>query len=109
VGEQISRKGRWRPATCTCESGRESTSAPCQYAVVRGMGILYSLRSILLFANIDESRYILLVDTFILVKSNMGRRHSLKNGPVHRLNQKKLEPVTLLAGNDNAKLAGKLE
>jgi hypothetical protein len=35
---------------------------------------LYSLRSILLYANIDVSRHILVVDTFILAKSNMGRR-----------------------------------
>jgi hypothetical protein len=34
----------------------------------------YSLRLILLFTNMDVSRYILVVDTSILVKSNMGRR-----------------------------------
>jgi hypothetical protein len=36
--------------------------------------MLYSLRPILLFANIDVSRHILVVDTSILAKSNMGRR-----------------------------------
>jgi hypothetical protein len=34
----------------------------------------YSLRSIILFANIDVSRHILVVDTSVLAKSNMGRR-----------------------------------
>jgi hypothetical protein len=34
----------------------------------------YSLRPIILFANIDVSRHILVVDTSILIKSNMGRR-----------------------------------
>jgi hypothetical protein len=36
--------------------------------------ILYSLRSIILFAKVDVSRHILVVDTFVFVKSNMGRR-----------------------------------
>jgi hypothetical protein len=31
-------------------------------------------RSIILFANIDLSRYILVIDTFVLAKSNMGQR-----------------------------------
>jgi hypothetical protein len=35
---------------------------------------LYSLRSIILFASIDVFRYILVVDTSVLAKSNMGRR-----------------------------------
>jgi hypothetical protein len=35
---------------------------------------MYSLPSIILFANIDVSRYILVVDTSVLWKSNMGRR-----------------------------------
>jgi hypothetical protein len=35
---------------------------------------LYFLRSIILFANIDISRHILVIDTSILVKINMGRR-----------------------------------
>jgi hypothetical protein len=35
---------------------------------------IYSLRPIILFANIDISRHILVVDTSILAKSNMGRR-----------------------------------
>jgi hypothetical protein len=34
----------------------------------------YSLRPILLFANIDVSRHILVIDTSILEKSNMGPR-----------------------------------
>jgi hypothetical protein len=33
-----------------------------------------SLRPIILFANMDVSRHILLIDTSVLVKSNMGRR-----------------------------------
>jgi hypothetical protein len=36
--------------------------------------LFYSLRPIILFANIDLSRYILVVDTSVSVKSNMGRR-----------------------------------
>jgi predicted CDP-diglyceride synthetase/phosphatidate cytidylyltransferase len=38
------------------------------------MYIYYSLWSIILFTNIDVSRYILVVDTSVLVKSNMGWR-----------------------------------
>jgi hypothetical protein len=34
----------------------------------------YSLRPIVLFANIDVSRHILVLDTSVLAKSNMGRR-----------------------------------
>jgi hypothetical protein len=34
----------------------------------------YSLRSILLFANMDVFRHILVIDTSILAKSNMGQR-----------------------------------
>jgi hypothetical protein len=34
----------------------------------------YSLRSIILFTNLDVSRHILVVDTSVLAKSNMGRR-----------------------------------
>jgi hypothetical protein len=34
----------------------------------------YSLRPIILFANIDVSRHILVVDTFVFAKSNIGRR-----------------------------------
>jgi hypothetical protein len=37
----------------------------------------YSLRSIILFANTNVSRHILVVDTSILAKSNMGRREYL--------------------------------
>jgi hypothetical protein len=33
----------------------------------------YSLRPIILFFNMDVSRHILVVDTFVLAKSNMGR------------------------------------
>jgi phosphoglycerol transferase MdoB-like AlkP superfamily enzyme len=36
--------------------------------------LMYSLRSIILFANIDVSRYILVVDISVLAKSDMGRR-----------------------------------
>jgi hypothetical protein len=36
--------------------------------------ICYSLRPILLFANTDVSRHILVVGTSVLAKSNMGRR-----------------------------------
>jgi hypothetical protein len=39
-----------------------------------GDKIFYSLRLILLFSNIDVSRHILVIDIFILTKSNMGRR-----------------------------------
>jgi hypothetical protein len=34
----------------------------------------YSLRPIILFANTDVSRHILVVDTSVFAKSNMGRR-----------------------------------
>jgi hypothetical protein len=34
----------------------------------------YPLRPIILFANIDVSRYILVIDIFVLAKSNMDRR-----------------------------------
>jgi hypothetical protein len=34
----------------------------------------YSLRLIVLFANMNVSRHILVLDTSILAKSNMGRR-----------------------------------
>jgi hypothetical protein len=36
--------------------------------------LMYSLRLIILFANIDVSRHILVVDIFVLAKSNTGRR-----------------------------------
>jgi hypothetical protein len=36
--------------------------------------IYYSLRPIILFANTDVSRHILVVDTSVFMKSNMGRR-----------------------------------
>jgi hypothetical protein len=36
--------------------------------------VCYSLRPIILFANMDVSRHILVVDTFVFAKSNMGRR-----------------------------------
>jgi hypothetical protein len=39
--------------------------------------ISYSLRSILLFANVVVSKHILVVDTSVLVKSNMDRREYL--------------------------------
>jgi hypothetical protein len=41
---------------------------------VRTLLLSLSLRSIILFASIDVSRYILMIDTSILVKSNMSRR-----------------------------------
>jgi hypothetical protein len=34
----------------------------------------YSLRPIILFANIDVFRHIFVIDTSVFVKSNMGRR-----------------------------------
>jgi hypothetical protein len=34
----------------------------------------YSLRPIILFTNIDVSKHILVVDTSVFAKSNMGRR-----------------------------------
>jgi hypothetical protein len=34
----------------------------------------YSLRPIILFANIDVSRHLLVIDTSVLAKSNMDRR-----------------------------------
>jgi hypothetical protein len=46
---------------------------------------LYSLRPIILFANVDVSRYILVVDTSVLAKSNMGRReyiNSINSDPI---------------------------
>jgi hypothetical protein len=41
----------------------------------------YSLRPIILFANTDVSRHILVIDTSVFAKSNMGRReyYSLAN------------------------------
>jgi hypothetical protein len=36
--------------------------------------IQYSLRPIILFANIDVSRHILVIDTSVFAKSNMDRR-----------------------------------
>jgi hypothetical protein len=36
--------------------------------------ITYSLRLIILFTNIDVSRHILVIDTSVLTKSNMGQR-----------------------------------
>jgi hypothetical protein len=38
------------------------------------LDIFYFIRSILLFVNTDVFKHILLVDTFILTKSNMGQR-----------------------------------
>jgi hypothetical protein len=34
----------------------------------------YSLRPIILFTNIDVSKYILIIDISVLAKSNMGQR-----------------------------------
>jgi hypothetical protein len=36
--------------------------------------IIYSLQPIIHFANVDVSRHILVVDTSVLAKSNIGRR-----------------------------------
>jgi hypothetical protein len=36
--------------------------------------MLYSLRLIILFANMNVSRHILMIDTSVLAKSNIGRR-----------------------------------
>jgi hypothetical protein len=36
--------------------------------------VIYSLRPIILFANMDVSRHILVIDTSVLAKSKMGRR-----------------------------------
>jgi hypothetical protein len=41
----------------------------------------YSLRPIILFANMNVSRHILVVDTYVLVNNNIGRReYNLKIG-----------------------------
>jgi hypothetical protein len=48
--------------------------AQTNIAAVQFTKLYYSLRSIILFVNIDVSRYILVVDTSVLAKSNMGRR-----------------------------------
>jgi hypothetical protein len=44
--------------------------ASCHYVMI----FFYSLRPIILFVNMNVSRLILVVDTFILTKSNMGER-----------------------------------
>jgi hypothetical protein len=45
--------------------------------IKRTINFLYSLRSIILFANMDVSRHILVIDTSVLAKSNMDRREYL--------------------------------
>jgi hypothetical protein len=40
----------------------------------KNIGNKYCLRPIILFANIDVSRHILVIDTSVLAKSNMDRR-----------------------------------
>jgi hypothetical protein len=35
---------------------------------------MYSFRPVILFANIDVSRYILVINIYVLAKSNMGQR-----------------------------------
>jgi general stress protein CsbA len=46
-----------------------------KYKILRGKTrIFYSLRPVILFANVDISRYILVVDTSVLAKSNMDKR-----------------------------------
>jgi hypothetical protein len=36
--------------------------------------LIYSLQPIILFASMDVSRHILVIDTSVLTKSNMGQR-----------------------------------
>jgi hypothetical protein len=45
-----------------------------RYHFIKPTKSWYSLRSIILFANIDVYRHILVVDTSVLAKSNMDRR-----------------------------------
>jgi hypothetical protein len=40
--------------------------------------VIYSLGSIILFANVDISRYILIIVTSVLAKSNMDQREYIK-------------------------------
>jgi hypothetical protein len=66
--------GPWiqlRPPTLLPFDDLEPNSALGNWFVPK---LYYSLRPIILFANMDISRYILVVDTSILAKSNMGRR-----------------------------------
>jgi hypothetical protein len=46
----------------------------CLIIIQQRMHYIYFLRPIILFANIDVSRHILVIDTSIFAKSNMGRR-----------------------------------
>jgi hypothetical protein len=47
---------------------------PSVIACDLNLPITYSLRSIILFVNIDVFRHILIIDTSVLAKSNIGRR-----------------------------------
>jgi hypothetical protein len=62
----------------TCTSLRlrvhESKVPTLSYSDTDSRDNYYSLRPIILFANIDVSRHILVIDTSVFVKSNMGRR-----------------------------------
>jgi hypothetical protein len=52
-----------------CTASTDNSSSQCT--------VRYSLRPIILFANVDVSRHILMIDTSVLPKSNMGRREYL--------------------------------
>jgi hypothetical protein len=49
-------------------------ASSAELAVPRFPIILYFFRSILSFINMNISKYILVLDTFVFVKGNMGRR-----------------------------------
>jgi hypothetical protein len=52
--------------------------------------LIYPLRPILLFVNIDVSRHILVIDISVLTKSNMGRReYYILAGKIIRCNRHK--------------------
>jgi hypothetical protein len=54
--------------------GRDFCGLASGQAAQARLWLYYSLRSIIFFINTDVSRYILIIDISILVKSNMGRR-----------------------------------
>jgi hypothetical protein len=56
------------------EDGKKYSIVDKQLAAPIHTIIYYSLRPIILFANIDVSRHILVIDISVLAKSNMGRR-----------------------------------
>jgi hypothetical protein len=55
------------------------------FCSIQASNLYYSLRPIILFANIDVSRHILVVDTSVLGKSNMDEREYLKRIKVFRI------------------------